>query len=206
VNMFSLRTLALTTACLTLLACGGPTIRRGDAEDEGVISTGVQGNEVEEATIELCRKISERNARGWPGYVLMTTSEYGAQPLVRVGDLVNRTRRNELDMVALRNEIYNAVAEQDVVALTVQGDDLGSILDEIDFSRSGMTRAEIQGMADPVSLVLAGEVTGGDPVTDPDTGLTQYDYTFSLRLFDTQAQRIVPGLTVQKKFRKLRQD
>ena len=104
-------------------------------------------------------------------------------------------------------EIYNTLVEQEVVYLTVQSDDLEQVHAERDYSDSGLTSEQIEwGNEDAVALVLTGEITGGKPYHDEDNDITQYDFTFSLRLIDTNKSRIVPGCTVQKPFRKIRED
>src|SRR5688572_5792708 len=105
-----LRNGVVTAALIGLVVgCGGPSSRRADPTDEGIIKAGaVQGNEIEEATLELCNKVSQRTARGWPEYVLMTDDPDYPRPLVRVGEITNRTRR-QLDMTEVVNEITNAL-------------------------------------------------------------------------------------------------
>lgn len=193
--------------CLALLGCGGPTHRRVDAEEEGVVATRHVGmDEIRPAVKDMCDKIAKKNAEGWPAHVKMSNDPV-PKPVVAIDALQNRTRNPEFRLEALRNELLNAIVEQDIVYVTQAGqgyaDDTKSVHDQRDYSQSGMTNEAAgqrieHGQEDATSLVLRGEVVD-DVVKGED--VRQHDYIFYLRLVDTTKNR--PLITTSTKFRKL---
>jgi Peptidoglycan-synthase activator LpoB len=197
--MRATRSMWTALAILAIAGCGGPEHSTGDSDDLGIVQTDrIGGDEIEPAVRELCDKISSKSAQGWPGHVLL--SDDLQLPVVRIAAIQNRTP-HYFDLVILRNELTHALTTQEAVSVGALYTDLDAIHIAQEYSRSGQTSEEIPvGQADPVGLVLVGEITD-EVVRQGD--IKQHDYYFHLRLVDTVGSRVV--LTSRTKIRKIRE-
>lgn len=187
---------AAVAAALGLSACG-PTHSEGDSSDRGMTNVDhIGGKEIEEAVRDFARKLSEKNAAGWPSHIIMST-DTPPKPQVQISKLVNKTSLH-VDTTDLRNELTNMLVEQNVVYVV---GDTEAVMDERGYGNAMEAEgaaAEV-GTEDASGLVLVGEITD-DVIDDGDT--RQHDYWFSLRLTDTLKRRVV--LTTRTKMRRLR--
>lgn len=187
---------AAVAAALGLTACG-PTHSEGDASDRGMTNVDhIGGKEIEEAVRDFARKVSEKNAAGWPAHIIMST-DTPPKPQIRIANLVNDTRLH-VNTEDLKNELTNMLVEQNVVYVV---GDTEAIMDERGYGNAmgNQGAAAEMGTEDASGLVLLGEIS--DDVID-DGSTRQHDYWFSLRLTDTLKSRVV--LTTRTKMRRIR--
>jgi hypothetical protein len=188
---------AAIAATVGLSACG-PKHSEGDASDRGMTNVDhIGGKEIEEAVRDFARKLSEKNAAGWPPHIIMS-NDTPPKPQVVIRNLVNKTSLH-VDTTDLKNELTNMLVEQNVVYIV---GDTEAVMDERGYSNAVEAEgaaAEV-GTEDASGLVLLGEITD-DVIDDGDT--RQHDYWFSLRLTDTKKSRIV--LTTRTKMRRMRE-
>jgi hypothetical protein len=177
-----------------------------DATDRGLVSVDhVGGHEIEAAVKDLCQKIADRNAKGWPPHIHMDS--YG-KPQITIDLLQNRTREH-FDTTNLQAELENQITEQDVCSIvnrsTRHNESAGqeAVMDERDYSQSGMTGQDQvveHGQEDASGLVLEGTIT--DDVMEED-GVKQHDYWFNLKLIDTTKAKDI--ITTRTKLRRVRE-
>lgn len=186
--------LAAAVAALGLAGCG-PTHTEEDSSDRGMVLVDhIGGKEIEEAVRDFARKLSEKNAAGWPPHIILSDGK----PQVVIRDLVNKTSLH-VNTIDLKNELTNMLVEADVVYVV---GDTEAVMDERAYGNAMENEgaaAEV-GTEDASGFVLLGEITD-DVMDDGDT--RQHDYWFSLRLTDTKKSRIV--LTTRTKMRRARQ-
>lgn len=189
-----IRKVLLAAAVAALAGCG-PTHTEADASDRGMtLVDHIGGKEIEEAVRDFARKLSEKNAAGWPPHIILSDGK----PQVVIRDLVNKTSLH-VNTIDLKNELTNMLVEADVVYVV---GDTEAVMDERAYGNAMENQgaaAEV-GTEDASGFVLVGEITD-DVMDDGDT--KQHDYWFSLRLTDTKKSRIV--LTTRTKMRRTRQ-
>lgn len=187
------RTTILLTGLALLSACGGPTNRRGDATQPGVIrADSLQLNEIDDAVKDVCKKVSRRYAKGWPAHVALSPDD--GRPLVRVGKLTKKIPRGHkrgVSMDQLRNELYNSLLEQDILSVVADSEAIG----EVDAEREQYefdSGESAQFAPDQTTFVLRAEI-GVEKVSGEgdDEGIDQYTYTLALQLWDTVKRRLV---------------
>ena len=192
---------AAIVVALPLAIAGCKTTHRvADVNDQGLIDTDHIGlNEIRPAVDQMCAKISKLNTQGWASHVRITP-EPPHRPQVRISSIQNRTREH-FDVTTLKNELLNAMVEQEAVYVVGDAGDLAAVNQERDYSQAGMTNETLEyGEEDVVALVLRGEIT--DDVIDQGD-VRQHDYIFSLRLVDTVKNRVIA--TTSTKMRKVRE-
>lgn len=187
---------------LGLAGCGS-TSRDADPHDRGMIDADHAGmHEIEEAVKDLMAKVDRQTAKGWPAHIKMST-DTPPRPQIRVGNIKNKTRDPSINMVGLRNELLNALANSPSVYVVAsrESGDTEEIMDERAYQNEMQTAdatAEF-GTEDSTGLLLLGELT--DDVIQNDDA-RQHDWIFSLRLVDVVKQRVV--VTTQKKMRRIK--
>jgi PBP1b-binding outer membrane lipoprotein LpoB len=187
----------IIAACLLMLGCKGTTHTREDINEPGLVETDHVGvYEMRGATKEMCKKIAKQNAEGWPAYVKLTP-DAPHKPQVRITKIHNRTREH-FDVNMLKNELENDMNEQGVVWMVASEGALDEVVEEREYTASGMTNETIQhGQEDATGLILYGEII--DDVIEQGN-VKQHDFIFYLKLYDTRKSRAV--ITTKRGFRK----
>lgn len=195
-------------AAVTATGCG-TTQRRADPNDPGLVKADhIGGDEIRAAVLDMSKKISEKNAAGWPAHIAMS-SDNPPKPQLRIDDIVNDTRLH-VDVMNLKNDLMNMLVEQNVVYVVGyregEGSDAEAVMDERAYANSGMVDANQaaqtpeMGGEDATGLLLRGEISHDKIEVD---GVEQHDYWFSLRLLDTKKGRVV--LTTRTPLRKTKE-
>jgi hypothetical protein len=177
--------------------CSEPEAPPPDTSQGDVVRVEVVPDEgLELAIAELGRRIADRTQSGWPTHVVLVDESYAPKPLVRVGEIVNRSAY-QIDMQELSNRVYNALADQEVVSLTFARS--GSRIDLHGARNYGSSDGDEETTEEQVSLILEGEVVP-DPTSPGSRGGGGVPLAISLRVLDTSADRPVSGLEVQQSF------
>ena len=185
---------AAVAAVIGVSGCG-PKHSEGDASDRGLTHVDhIGGKEIEEAVRDFARKVSEKNASGWPEHIQLSSDK---KPQIQIKAIENQTRLH-VNVDDLKNELTNMLVEQNVVYVV---GDTDAVMDEREYQEAMQTQGATQqtGTEDSTGLSLLGEIS--DDVIEVD-GVKQHDYWFSLRLTDTVKRRIV--VTTRTKMRRTR--
>ena len=189
----------LLTALVVGAGCAAKKDRRADSKEASVVKAEhIGGDEIELAVKDLCDQLAKKNAKGWPSHIILTEE---GKPQIRVHKLVNKTTER-LELEDLRNEIYNALVNQDVVYVVGQKDDVSAVQDEREYSGAMMGKEVDATKEDTTGFVLQGEITDEYIEGENNDGdkVRQHTIWFSLRFVDVQKNRIV--VTTRTKLRK----
>ncbi len=193
-------TLAVAGA-LAVVGCG-PRHSEGDASDRGMTHVDhIGGKEIEEAARDMAKKISEKNANGWPAHIVMST-DTPPKPQLRIGDITYSDHLTvRVDVQSLKDELMNVLTEQGVCYVINYRENTDATMDEREYQQAmGAANAvPSTGTEDATGLILEGTIA--DDVIEID-GEKQHDYWFSLKLIDTVKQRVV--VTTRTKMRRIR--
>lgn len=117
-----MRRLAALLIIISLTGCKGggqhePDAGHGSAEADPFVAH--CDAQFERAAKDLAQKVAERDARGWPKGVPLS-SEQPARPVVRIGDLMNNSTRN-VDMTKLEELAMKELTEGGKVKVLAKG-------------------------------------------------------------------------------------
>lgn len=195
---------AALVACMALGASGcASKPKRVDASQEGPMDIHkVSFFDIRPAIEDMCRKVSEKNAKGWPEYINLST-DGEKKPIISLERLKNNSGDTSIDIESITREIENMINEQGVCYLTKAGamtaEDLEAVNRQREYQDSGVTnKGQFEmGQEDAASLVFTGLMTR-ERAADEDA--VRYTYRFQFQLMDIKNAR--PMITTSKDFAK----
>lgn len=197
---------ALAAVAVALVTCGvgcASKAKRVSSDEELVVDAKrVSYFDIKPAIDDMCRKISERNAAGWPPKLLKAEDNSG-KPIIALSRLKNESGDASVNMEAFVREIENTINEQGVCYLTNSGkltaDDAAAVSEERAYADAteGDSEAKRLEEEDKSGLVLTG-LLSRDRQADED--MVVYRYTFQFKLTDKIQNR--PVITTSIAFTK----
>lgn len=188
---------ALAAVAVALVTCGvgcASKAKRVSSSEELVVdATRVSYFDIKPAIDDMCAKISQRNAQGWPPQLLKAEDNSG-KPIVALSRLKNESGDPAVNLEAFVREIENTINEQGVCYLTNSGkltsEDAAAVAEERDYADAteGDSHAKRLEEEDKSGLILTG-LLSRDRQADED--MVVYRYTFQFKLTDKVQNRAV---------------
>ncbi len=200
---------ALAAVAVALVTCGvgcASKAKRVSSDEEHVIDAKrVSYFDIKPAIDDMCRKVSERNASGWPPTV-RKASDGSGKPIVTLELLENQSGDTAVNMEAFTREVENTLNEQGVVYLTNAGAMTSKDAEAVarardyDSNTGGDDHMQTLQDEDKSGLVFTG-LLSRDRQADEDAVV--YRYTFQFKLTDQKQNR--PVITTSIAFTKMQE-
>lgn len=201
--------IALAAVAVALVTSGvgcASKAKRVSSDEEHVIDAKrVSYFDIKPAIDEMCRKMSERNAAGWPPQI-KKASDGSGKPIVSLGLLKNESGDTSVNLEAMVREIENTINEQGICYLTKAGrltkEEAAVVSEERGYEEGtgGTSEMERLEQEDKSGLIFTG-LLSRERQADEDAVV--YRYTFQFQLIDKVQNR--PIITTSSPFTKMQE-